>query len=266
MIDAASNISDRVEMLNDPHFKVMSYEPDSSKVFPGTNIKGGVAVTYRDKTKTYEPIKTFIPNETHKQIAVKISQRHEKSLSKIMYASERYKFTDAMHNEHPEVESLLSKGHRYDMKSSVPSKLDDIVFFENKPDDGNEYVRIFGVIKNKRVTRWIKRSYINAPENFDKWKVFLPQANGSGTLGEVLSTPLIGTPLIGATQTFMSIGCFDIENEAQACMKYIKTKFSRTLLGVLKVTQSNSIATWLYVPLQDFTRSWRWMPLLQANA
>lgn len=274
MIDAASNISDRVEMitparflfnagstpkawnekmLNDPHFKVMSYEPDSSKVFPGTNIKGGVAVTYRDKTKTYEPIKTFIPNETHKKIAVKISQRHEKSLSKIMYASERYKFTDAMHNEHPEVESLLSKGHRYDMKSSVLSKLDDIVFFENKPDDGNEYVRIFGVIKNKRVTRWIKRSYINAPENFDKWKVFLPQANGSGALGEVLSTPLIGAPLIGATQTFMSIGCFDTENEAQACMKYIKTKFARTLLGVLKVTQSNSIATWLYVPIQDFT-------------
>ena len=36
-------------------------------------------------------------------------------------------------------------------------------------------------------------------------------------------------------------------------LKYIKTKFSRTLLGILKVTQHNHKGTWKYVPLQDFT-------------
>lgn len=35
--------------------------------------------------------------------------------------------------------------------------------------------------------------------------------------------------------------------------KYIKTKFARTLLGTLKVTQHNHKGTWRYVPLQDFT-------------
>lgn len=38
-------------------------------------------------------------------------------------------------------------------------------------------------------------------------------------------------------------------------MKYIKTKFARTLLGVLKITQDNSKSTWKHVPLQDFTSS-----------
>ena len=38
-------------------------------------------------------------------------------------------------------------------------------------------------------------------------------------------------------------------------MKYIKSKFARTMLGVLKVTQHNSRKTWYYVPLQDFTSS-----------
>ena len=36
-------------------------------------------------------------------------------------------------------------------------------------------------------------------------------------------------------------------------MKYIKSKFARTLLGVLKVTQHNPKNTWRFVPLQDFT-------------
>ena len=36
------------KMLNDEHFKVLLYEMDASKVFPNTDIKGGVAGTYRD--------------------------------------------------------------------------------------------------------------------------------------------------------------------------------------------------------------------------
>ena len=36
-------------------------------------------------------------------------------------------------------------------------------------------------------------------------------------------------------------------------LKYIKSKFARTALGILKVTQDNKKSVWKYVPLQDFT-------------
>ena len=36
-------------------------------------------------------------------------------------------------------------------------------------------------------------------------------------------------------------------------MKYIKSKFARTMLGVLKVTQYNNADKWRLVPMQDFT-------------
>ena len=36
-------------------------------------------------------------------------------------------------------------------------------------------------------------------------------------------------------------------------MKYVKTKFARTMLGVLKRTQDNPPEKWKYVPLQNFT-------------
>src|SRR5699024_10673454 len=81
----------------------------------------------------------------------------------------------------------------------------------------------------------------------------LPKSNGSGALGERLSTPLIGEPLIGYTRTFLGIGAFDNINEAKAAMKYVKSKFARALLGVLKITQDNNPEKWSKVPVQDFT-------------
>ena len=95
---------------------------------------------------------------------------------------------------------------------------------------------------------------MNPPTNFDKFKVIVPASNGSGAIGEVLSTPLIGEPLIGHTETFISIGSFDTIEEADNCLKYIKSKFARTLLGIKKITQGNKKAeTWSEIPLQDFT-------------
>ena len=83
--------------------------------------------------------------------------------------------------------------------------------------------------------------------------MLVPESNGTGAIGEVLSTPLIGEPLIGVTQTFISIGAFDTRAEAEACLKYVKTRFARTLLGILKATQHNPKDTWRLIPLQDFT-------------
>jgi type II restriction enzyme len=51
----------------------------------------------------------------------------------------------------------------------------------------------------------------------------------------------------------MSIGEFETEKEAVNAEKYIKTKFTRTLLGLLKITQHITPATWSYVPIQNFT-------------
>lgn len=99
----------------------------------------------------------------------------------------------------------------------------------------------------------IKQDYIESNEFLPKFNVFIPEANGSGSIGEVLSTPLVGEPLVGSTDTFLSIGKFETRDEAEACLKYVKSRFARTLLGTLKVTQHNPKPTWANVPLQVFT-------------
>ena len=246
------------KMLNDKHFKVLKYYVDSKQIFgKDVDIKGGVSIHYKDKTKDFGAIEHFVTFEELRGIMQKVVSGNIPfiSLDTIIYAAESCKFLDKMHQDNPKIESMLSKGHKYDFKSNVLEKLDNIVFFEDKPLDSEdrEYVKILGLVKGKRIYKWILREYVKEPENFNKYKVILPNANGSGALGEVLSTPLIGTPLIGTTQTFMTIGCFEEKKEADNLLKYVKTKFARTLLGILKVTQMNPKSVWKYVPIQDFT-------------
>lgn len=52
------------KMLEDKHLKVQFYELKSGKVFTGTDIKGGVAITYRDVDKDLGPIGVFTIFET----------------------------------------------------------------------------------------------------------------------------------------------------------------------------------------------------------
>ena len=243
------------KMLSNSHLKVLTYERDSSKIFSNTDIKGGVAITYFNSGKSISPIGRFIIYDEMRSVKEKVQPFIDTNLSSWIYAPESYKFTKLMHDEHIDVEDKMSAGHKYDVTTNVLDKLKDLVFFEEKPNDGQEYVRIIGLENSKRAYRWIRSSYINPPDNFDYYKVILPKSNGSGAFGETLSSPFVGEKKTGHTQTFISVGQLETKIEAENLLKYLKTKFCRALLSILKVTQDNKRATWAFVPLQDFTSS-----------
>lgn len=236
------------KMLSDKHIKVKCYEQNSSKIFPNTDIKGGVAVLYRNREKDFGEIGIFTNFEELNSIIKKVVPLTTDTLDSVITGQGIYRFTKKMHDDHPEVSSILPASHQFDISTGVFKTLDNIVFFESNPEDGEEYISMLGRYKGERVYRWIKKDYVNEPTGFDKWRVLLPNANGSGALGEVLSTPLIGF-----TQTFLSIGQYVDQATAENTMKYVKTKFARAMLGVLKVTQHNPAAKWKFVPMQDFT-------------
>lgn len=117
----------------------------------------------------------------------------------------------------------------------------------------DESIKILGKVKNGRAYKWIQKKYVQPNDYLDTYNVFVPEANGTGAIGEVLSTPVIGVPVIGHTDTFLSIGKFTDAQEADRCLKYVKSKFARCMLGTLKATQHNPRDTWANVPMQDFT-------------
>ena len=240
------------KILNDEHFKVVDYWANSTDVFPTVDIKGGVAVMYRDSKLDFGKIGTFTAYKKLNIIANKVCKISENGLfAKLIYAPESYRLSDKLHEDYPWAKERLSMGHPYDITTNIFEKLPEI--FKETYQIKEEEVRFYGRYKNERCYRWIKREYVDSHPNFDKYKVIVPKSNGSGAIGEVLSSPLIGEPLIGVTQTFLTIGAFDTRTEAEACLKYVKTKFARTMLGILKATQDNKKETWRFVPLQDFT-------------
>lgn len=239
------------KMLNDKHFKVLDYIQDSSKAFPGVDIKGGVAITYRDEQKDFGAIKIFTQFPELCDIQRKVTVFNKfRSIKDIIVSSFAYHYTRKIYEENPNFQGCASNGHEYDLQSNAFSKFGEV--FKDKPVQGVKNVRILGSGRNVREWKYINRKYITDVINLDTYKAFFPKATGTGKFGETLPEAVIGHPGDGATVTFLSIGIFASLKEAENLVKYTKTKFTRTLLGILKVTQDNTPEKWKYVPIQNF--------------
>lgn len=239
------------KMLEDVHLKVLHYEPISGKIFSNTDIKGGIAITLHNEEKDYGAIRTFTRNLQMNEILHKVLKRDFDSFSTIVFSPVAFKSTEKMHQDYPALKKKLSEGNEFEVKTNVFETIPE-VFYDEEPKDGFSYVAILGRINNERVYKYICSDYISNNTNLFNFKVALPEANGTGRFGEVISGPHIEGPNIGFTQTFISIGCYDCEEKARAVLSYVKTKFCRALLGTLKVTQHTSIGAWKNVPLQNF--------------
>lgn len=240
-------------MLNDRHFEVLEYEPDSSRVFSGVDIKGGVAISHWDSSADHEPIGRFIPDSNLRNIYNKAAAKSlDTSLTSICGTQCNYNFSE-LYADHPDYSEFISgEGRHSQLKSNALVRVP--IFTEEKIEADD--LRIFGLVGRDRAYRFCPRRYIDQDnDSLMKWKVVIPASNGSGKLGEVISSPVVEGPGTGFTQTFMCVGHFDTRGEAESALKYVKTKFCRLLLGVYKNTQHNPPIKWNAIPLQDFTPS-----------
>lgn len=238
------------KMLSDPHLSVPFYEPLSSKVFPNTGFKGGIAITLRDTFETHEPIDTYTPYPELNRIVQKVKNTQEfSSWKEEIYLQQKLNL-EALYNDYPEYRQIIgSNGRERRLTTAIFSQL--ALFSDYQKNDTD--LKILGLVNNKRVWKYIPQKYLLDHPNTHAYKVVIPKSNGSGALGEALSTPLIGEPLTGVTQSFITFGCYATKDTAERALKYIKSKMCRVLLGSRKATQDNNPPVWSNVPIQNFT-------------
>lgn len=239
--------------LSDEHLSVAFYEPRSSNVFPGPEIDGGVVVTYRDASGVIGPIgsQSHI-SEAAKALVATVSPQTTASLTSAI-TEHPCSWDPSVFAAHPELRERIPASSGLRMKTNTFARMAEVCL-EARPDDGRDYVRVLGLLSRKRAVRWIRRDYVVTPGVVDQFKVIIAGADGAAVKsGRVIGSPSVAAPGTGFTQTFMSIGRFPTEPEAEACARYVQTKFARALLGILKTTQHNSAIKWKHVPLQDFT-------------
>lgn len=224
-------------MLNDKHFKVLHY---SRKPIFNLAIRGGVVITYRNVLETYNSIKLFIPNPNVRSIYEKVKKfALNDSFTNLAYSQSNYS-------------SLIRKHGRQDLRIET-SAFTKSYFHKSrlKPTD----IKVFGLLKLKRHFYYIDESLFDkSSEGFNNWKIALARTNGHcGGIGEKLTIPEVLPPRVGFTNTYFGYGKFKTKIEASNCVKYVRTKFCRCLLGVLKCAPSLALDSFLYVPNQDFS-------------
>lgn len=244
------------DMLNDKHFKVLEYYQNASDIFTNTSITGGVAITYRDTSKILGPVDIFIPYKELEMIIKKVTQTDNgfESIQSIIYTQSKFDL-NKLYIDFPEYKKIIgSKGKDRRFRNNI---FDKIPLFQDQPTKNND-LRVLGLKDRERIYQYIPMCYVEKENWVNKYKVFVPLANGASGMisnepARIISTPVLGYPGEGFTQTFIGFGMFNSEKEAKALLKYIKTKFVRILLGALKVTQGNPKSTWKFIPIQNFS-------------
>lgn len=237
----------RDEMLNDNRIRIIHDYTSSSDCFPGVDIEGGICYFMWDRDNKGD-CKIY----THKNNEI-ISSMERPLLEKNANTFIRYN----------EAISILRKVRKYNedtMDKQISSRkpfgfATNFTDFENSFFDGA--VKIYANAK----TGYVRKSQIARElESVNKFKVFISEAYGYGANAtfphQIINKPFIGEPNTCCTETYLMIGPYSNEQIATNVLNYIKTKFFRFLVLLLKNTQHGTKVVYSYVPLQDFDDTW----------
>lgn len=105
--------------------------------------------------------------------------------------------------------------------------------------------------------RWIKAESVTKNKGiFEKYKVYISKSAGNpNSDAKVIGYPYVGNPQSACTDSLFPIGKFETLEEAENLAKYMKTKFLRYMVSILKTSQNVTQIVYGFVPMQDFTAS-----------
>ena len=203
------------KMLNDKHLKVLYYEDDAQKIFPGTEIKGGVAITEHNRQKEYGAIEVFTPFMLLNTILSSVRKRNlQNNMEDSVSSQGIYKFSSLAMEKYPMIQKVNGRGTGAKIVSKTVEKLPEI--FKEQPKN-NDDIRLLARINNCRKYRYIAKDLIQKSDitmsYLSTYNVAFPEANGSGTFGEALTLPEIIGPNEGTSDTYLSVGFLIIDRK-----------------------------------------------------
>ena len=239
---------------------ICDYE-DSTKIFQGVDIKGGVSyflweINYKGHTK-YIYIPTNDKNEyirnglldEHNIGFVVRDPRSYTIIDKIAKVEGEY-FNTVNFSELVSPLALFSTNEyfRSNWKGFKTDKSDEYKYkyYLNRQNHKREY----GWVSEKQIPKNKESIGIN--------KVYIPAAGGTGSDSKVLGKPFIGEPGSLCSETYLVIGYNHEEHnltvqQCEAIIKYIHTRLFRYLVSIKKKTQNGARGVYQLVPMQDFT-------------
>lgn len=234
----------RKNMIEDKRIRILHDFLNSSECFGnGVEIKGGVCyflwnrdeegmcqifthnagVVKKQKLRFLEEGEgLFIRYEEGLNILKKVKIKQEKSFSLIVSAQKPF-------------------GLRTFVEGDIKPFFNSVKLYQNGG---------VGYIKKDKITKNL--NWVNS------YKVYISRAYNAGdTLPhQIIGKPILGEPNSCCTETYVHIGPFNDKSEALNVISYIKTKFFRFLVSLIKVSQMAPSKVYEFVPIQDFSKPW----------
>ena len=117
------------------------------------------------------------------------------------------------------------------------------------------------VYQNGGVGYTSKSSITTGTPLIDKWKIYVGRAApGTGNKDtyphKIISTPFVAGPGTICSETYLAIGPFDTEAEANSALSYLNCRLTRFLILLHKPSQDTTRRVYTFVPTQDWTKTW----------
>lgn len=248
----------RESMLADNRLRSIDDFLSASDVFPGVGLKGGVCyfLWNRDhpglcSVSTHFkdwPVSTATRSLMEKGADIFIRFNEGLSILKKVMAVETGQSESLLLPESKRFDRLVSSlrpfGFRTFFRGRKQMRKGDVTIYQN---GGTGYV--------------VRDEVESNIELIDKWKIYIGRAApGTGNRDtyphRILSTPFIGEPGSICSETYLCIGPFDTQAEAESALSYLTCRLTRLLILLHKPSQDTTRKVYTFVPTQDWNKKW----------
>lgn len=230
-------------MLNDDRIRRIVDFEDSSEIFPGVSVAGGICyfLWERDNRGLCEVVNMHGGVEA-------VSARRLNEFGTFIRHSQAVPIVRKVlsHNE-TRMSEQVSAYKPFGLRTYVkPQRTGDITLYWQ----GGE-----GPYRRKDITVGV--------EMIDKWKVISSRSGhehagnpGSDGARRVLAKTVVLPPGTICTETYLVVGSYSSESKARNLLAYMKTRFFRFLMSLFMYSHGITKDTYAFIPILDMTTRW----------
>lgn len=237
----------RTQMFADKRLKTIVDYFDPNDCFPGMDISGGVC--YFHWQRSYHGDCQFISILNGTRLERKRPLLAEWSPHFIRFNG-ALEILKKIHAEHEESFAKI-------VSERQPFGLETQILGHPQKETGD--VRIYVNKNAAKEKRYIARSEIMENGDWvDQWKVMISYAYGErGKFPyQVIGKPFLAEPGSCCSETYLVLGTYENRERANNVIAYLRTRFVRFLILLLKHTQHATSRVYDLVPQQDFSVAW----------
>ena len=248
----------REAMLTDDRVRSIEDYLSAADVFPGVGLKGGVCYFLWDRDHPGScsvsthfkdwPVSTATRPLMESGADVFIRFNEGLSILKKVVAVETGQTDSLALPDEKRFDGLVSSRKPFSLETTFKGRKtkrdDDVLIYQNGG------------------TGFIARNDIpSGTELIDKWKIYIGRAApGTGNRDtyphRILSTPFIGEPGSICSETYLCIGPFASQAEAESALSYLTCRLTRLLVLLHKPSQDTTRKVYTFVPTQAWDRKW----------